>query len=143
MAPQMHRPQDISLQKNPDNTMTKTIGKSIRRVDARGKVIGETLYSGDITMPNMAYMKILFARRPHALIKSIDTSAAEATKGVIAVFTAKDVPVNEYGLQIADQPVLCDEVVRFVGDQVALVIAESEEKPLPCFILVYRMLVKT
>ncbi len=126
MAPQMHRPQDISLQKNPDNTMTKTIGKSIRRVDARGKVIGETLYSGDITMPNMAYMKILFARRPHALIKSIDTSAAEATKGVIAVFTAKDVPVNEYGLQIADQPVLCDEVVRFVGDQVALVIAESE-----------------
>ena len=107
--------------------MTKIIGKSLPRVDARAKVIGEAQYSGDIQMPNMAYMKILFARRPHALIKNIDISAAEATEGVIAVFTAKDVPVNEYGLQIPDQPVLCDERVRFVGDHVALVVAESEK----------------
>ncbi len=115
--------------------MTKTIGKSIPRVDARGKVIGTTKYSGDITMPNMAYMKILFARRPHAIVKKIDTSQAEAIEGVIAVFTAKDVPVNRYGLQISDQPVLCGpgstipyaDRVRFVGDQVALVVAESNE----------------
>ena len=123
----MRHHQDISLQKNLDKTMNKTIGKSIPRVDARGKVTGETQFSGDITMPNMAYMKILFARRPHALIKNIDTSAAEAMDGVIAVFTAKNVPVNEYGLQIPDQPVLCDKIVRFVGDQVALVIAETEQ----------------
>ncbi|OGO12571.1 MAG: aldehyde oxidase [Chloroflexi bacterium RBG_16_47_49] len=111
------------------------IGKPILRIDARGKVIGETLYPGDINLPNQAYMKILFAGRPHAVVRSIDTSLADALPGVIATFTAKDVPVNEYGLIINDQPVLCGpgsskplaERVRFVGDQVALVIAESEE----------------
>ena len=114
--------------------MNHSIGKSLPRIDARGKVTGETQYPGDITLPNQAYMKILFARRPHAIIKSIDTSAAEALDGVIAVFTAKDVPVNEYGLQIADQPVLCGpgsdapfaDRVRFIGDQVALVVADTE-----------------
>jgi CO/xanthine dehydrogenase Mo-binding subunit len=111
------------------------IGQPIHRIDARGKVIGETLYPGDINMPGQAYMKILFARRPHAIIHSIDTSEAEALPGVIAVYTAKDVPVNEYGLSIDDQPVLCGpgsskpyaDRVRFVGDQVALVIAETED----------------
>ena len=110
------------------------IGKSLPRVDARGKVTGETQYSGDIKMPNMAFMKILFARRPHAIVKSIDTSKAESMDGVIAVFTAKDVPNNEYGLQIPDQPVLCGpgsnkdfaDRVRFIGDQVALIVADTE-----------------
>ena len=79
-------------------------------------------------------MKILFANRPHAIIRKIDTKKAEALDGVIAVFTAKDVPVNEYGLIMPDQPVLCGpgsskpyaDRVRFVGDQVALIIADSE-----------------
>ncbi|MFN2233333.1 MAG: aldehyde oxidase, partial [Anaerolineales bacterium] len=83
------------------------VGKSINRIDALGKVTGETLYPGDINKPNQAYMKILFAGRPHAIIESIDTQAAEALEGIIAVFTAKDVPNNEYGLIIPDQPVLC------------------------------------
>jgi CO/xanthine dehydrogenase Mo-binding subunit len=112
-----------------------TIGDSYRRVDALGKVTGKTLYPGDIDMPHQAYMKILFAERPHAIIHKIDTSKAEALDGVIAVFTAKDVPVNEYGLIMSDQPVLCgpgssklfSNRVRFVGDQVALIIAETEE----------------
>ena len=111
-----------------------TIGKPIKRIDAVDKVTGRALYSGDLNRPNQLYMKIRFARRPHAIIKSIDTSAAEALDGVVAVFTAKDVPVNEYGLQIPDQPVLCGpgsdkpyaDRVRFVGDQVAVVVAESE-----------------
>ncbi len=114
--------------------MTKIIGKSLPRVDARAKVIGEAQYSGDINMPNMTYMKVLFAHRPHAIVKSIDTSAAEAMSGVIAVFTAKDVPNNEYGLQIPDQPVLCGpgsdkpyaDRVRFIGDHVALILADTE-----------------
>lgn len=111
------------------------IGESITRIDAVGKVKGETLYPGDFNMPNQAYMKILFANRPHAIIKRLDTSKAEAMEGVLAVFTAKDVPVNAYGLGIPDQPVLCGpgsdkpyaDRVRFIGDQVALVVAESEE----------------
>jgi len=110
------------------------IGQSARRIDAQGKVTGQTLYPGDINLPNQAYMKILFANRPHAVVRSIDTSKAEALEGVIAVFTARDVPVNEYGLGVPDQPVLCGpgsskpytDRVRFVGDQVALVVAESE-----------------
>ncbi len=111
------------------------IGQPIQRIDARGKVIGETLYPGDINMPGQTYMKILFAGRPHAIIHSIDTSYADALPGVIATFTARDVPVNEYGLIYDDQPVLCGpgsskpytDRVRFIGDQVALVVAESEE----------------
>lgn len=110
-------------------------GDSIQRIDALDKVTGQALYPGDINRPNQAYMKILFANRPHAIVRDIDTRAAENLEGVIAVYTAKDVPVNEYGLGIKDQPVLCGpgsskpftDRVRFVGDQVALVVAESEE----------------
>ena len=112
----------------------QTIGTNASRIDAPGKVTGKTLYPGDIAHPNMLHMATLFADRPHARILSLDTAAAEAAPGVVAVFTAKDVPVNVYGLQIKDQPVLCGpgsdkpgaDVVRFVGDQVALVVAETE-----------------
>ena len=111
-----------------------TVGKSLPRVDARGKVTGEALYSGDLTMKDMLHMKILFAGRPHARVRSIDTAQAEAAPGVVAVYTAKDIPVNEYGLQWQDQPVLCGpgsskpgtDIVRFVGDQVAAVVARTE-----------------
>ncbi|MBN2550351.1 MAG: molybdopterin-dependent oxidoreductase [Anaerolineales bacterium] len=112
----------------------QTIGHSVARVDAVAKVTGKAQYPGDFNLPNQAYMKILFAGRPHAVIKRIDTSRAEALEGVIAVFTAKDVPVNEYGLIMPDQPVLCGpgsskpfaDRVRFIGDQVALIIADTE-----------------
>ena len=111
-----------------------TVGKSLPRVDARGKVMGEALYSGDLTMKDMLHMKILFADRPHARVKSVDTAQAEAAPGVVAVYTARDVPVNEYGLQWQDQPVLCGpgsskpgtDVVRFMGDQIAAVVAGTE-----------------
>ena len=111
------------------------IGKSVSRVDALAKVTGEALFPGDIDMPNQAHMKILFAGRPHAIVHRIEPSAAEALPGVLGVFTAKDVPVNEYGMILDDQPVLCGpgssklhaDRVRFVGDQVAVVVAESEQ----------------
>jgi CO/xanthine dehydrogenase Mo-binding subunit len=113
----------------------KSIGKSLPRVDARDKVTGKALFSGDLSAENQAFLKILFADRPHAVVESIDTSRAEALEGVLGVYTAKDVPVNEYGLQIYDQPVLCGpgsdkpyaDRVRFVGDQVAAVVADSEK----------------
>lgn len=112
----------------------QTIGKSLPRVDARGKVTGASPYSGDLSMPGMLHMKMLFAGRPHARVLRVDTSKAEVAPGVVAVYTAKDVPVNEYGLQWQDQPVLCGpgstkpgaDVVRFVGDQVAVVVANTE-----------------
>ena len=110
------------------------IGSSVQRSDAKGKVTGETLYPGDINLPGQLYMKILFSDQPHAVIRKVDTQKAEAFEGVLAVFTAKDVPVNEYGLIMPDQPVLCGpssekpfaDRVRFIGDQIALVVAETE-----------------
>lgn len=118
-----------------EKTKYNVIGKPVPRIDAVSKVTGQAKYPGDLSMPGMLHMKIRFAERPHARILNIDTSKAEAYPGVVAVFTAKDVPVNEYGLQQPDQPVLCGpgsdkpgaDVVRFVGDQVALVVAETEE----------------
>ncbi|HRJ75038.1 MAG TPA: molybdopterin-dependent oxidoreductase, partial [Anaerolineales bacterium] len=112
------------------------IGKSHPRVDARGKVTGETLYSGDLTRQRMLHMKILMAERPHARVKKINLSKALASEGVVAIFTAKDVPNNEYGLQIPDQPVFCGpdankpytDIVRFVGDQIAAVVANTEHQ---------------
>ncbi|HEX9617529.1 MAG TPA: xanthine dehydrogenase family protein molybdopterin-binding subunit [Anaerolineales bacterium] len=111
------------------------LGQSVQRIDAIGKVTGQTLYPGDINRANQLYMKILFAHRPHAIIRHLEIQKAEALNGVVAVFTAKDVPVNEYGLIMPDQPVLCGpgsskpfaERVRFIGDQVAVVVAETEE----------------
>ncbi len=112
-----------------------SIGQSVLRQDAFAKVKGEASFPGDINLPHQAYMKILFSKYPHAIIHAIDVTSAENVDGVIAVFTAKDVPVNEYGLSYNDQPVLCgpgshklfSDRVRFIGDQVAAVVAESEE----------------
>ncbi|GAB4478190.1 MAG: xanthine dehydrogenase subunit D [Anaerolineae bacterium] len=114
---------------------TRIVGQSVRRVDALGKVTGETLYPGDLSMEGMLFMKVLFSDRPHARILAIDTSEAEAYPGVVAIFTAKDVPVNEYGLIMPDQPVLCGpgsskegaDIVRTTMDQIALVVAESDQ----------------
>lgn len=111
------------------------IGQSVPRIDAVGKVKGDALYPGDFNLPNQAYMKVLFADRPHAQIIRIDKSKAESIPGVLAVFSAEDVPFNEYGLGTKDQPVLCGtgsskpytDRVRFIGDQVALVVAETED----------------
>lgn len=111
------------------------IGVSTARMDAEAKVTGRALFPGDINMPDQLYMKILFSKRAHAIIQKIDTGKAEALPGVVAVFTAADVPVNEYGLSYPDQPVLCGpgsakpfaDRVRWTGDQLALVVAESAE----------------
>ncbi|MGC9522706.1 MAG: xanthine dehydrogenase family protein molybdopterin-binding subunit [Anaerolineae bacterium] len=113
----------------------KYIGRSLPRFEARDKVTGEAAYPGDLTMDGALTMKLLFAGRPHARVIEVDTSEAERLPGVVAVLTSRDVPINEYGLQYPDQPVLCGpggdkpgtDVVRFIGDQVAAVVAEDEE----------------
>lgn len=111
------------------------IGQSIARIDAWGKVTGQTLYPGDRSHTGELWLKILFARRPHARILSLDAGAALALPGVVDVLTAADLPVNEYGLMTPDQPVLCgpgsakpgSDIVRCVSDRLAVVIAESEK----------------
>ena len=111
------------------------IGISKKRIDALDKVLGKADYPGDLYLPDMLHMKMLFAGRPHAIVKEVNTEKAEGLEGVVLVLTSEDVPCNEYGLQIPDQPVLCGpgsekpytDRVRFVGDQVAAVVAETEE----------------
>ncbi len=114
----------------------RAVGSSISRVDARDKVTGAALYPGDIERPGTVWMKTLFAERVHARIRAIDTAAAEAAPGVLGVFTAADLPFNGFGLNVVDQPVLCGpgapsavpdaDRVRWPGDRVALVVAETE-----------------
>jgi len=113
----------------------KIVGSSISRIDDLDKVTGKARFPGDFNFPNQVYMKTIFAERVHARLQSIDTRKAEQIPGVLAILTAKDVPCNEYGLMSPDQPVLCGpgskkpfaNHVRFIGDQVALVIAENED----------------
>lgn len=112
----------------------ETVGNSIKRVDALAKVTGKAKYPGDFHFADELTMKVLFAKRPHAIIHSINIEKALEIPGVVTVLTAKDVPNNEYGLIVFDQPVLCGpgsdkpyaDRVRFEGDQVAVVIAEDE-----------------
>ena len=106
--------------------MTSLIGASIARPDALDKVTGSARYPGDLVRPGMLHLKVVFAHRPHARIVAVDTAAALAHPGVVAVLTAADVPQNAFGLIDADQPVLCGDVVRFEGDKVALVVAETK-----------------
>ena len=102
-------------------------GQSFVRTDARQKVTGALKFCGDFAVEGYLHGKILRSPHPHALIKSIDTKEAESLPGVVAVLTAKDVPGrNGFGAIIPDQPVICGDKVRFVGDGVALVAAETE-----------------
>ncbi|HET9392595.1 MAG TPA: xanthine dehydrogenase family protein molybdopterin-binding subunit [Candidatus Rubrimentiphilum sp.] len=103
------------------------IGQAVPRPDAFGKVTGAAKYPADLVREDMVHLKAVFANRAHARILSIDTSEALAQPGVVAVFTSEDVPYNRFGLIEDDQPLLCDAKVRFVGDRVALVAAETLE----------------
>jgi CO/xanthine dehydrogenase Mo-binding subunit len=116
-----------------DEKNMKYIGQSVPRVDATAKVKGEAVFSSDMVMPGQVYMKMLMAHRPHAIVKKVDTAKAEALPGVLAVLTSRDVPCNEFGYYNYDQPVLCgpgaipySDRVRFVGDRIAAVVAETE-----------------
>ena len=111
----------------------RAVGSSLPRVDAADKVTGAADYPGDIDLPGQLWMKIVFAGEPHARIRGVDTREARYSPGVVAVLTAEDVPVNEYGLIMPDQPVLCGvgsteqaRTVRWEADHVALVVAESQ-----------------
>ena len=103
------------------------IGRSLPRPDALGKVTGAAKYPADLVRDEHLRLKVVFALRAHARIVAIDDSDALAVPGVVAVLTAKDVPYNRYGLVRSDQPLLCDDVVRFHGDRVALVVGETQE----------------
>ena len=104
------------------------VGRPLPRPDAVDKVTGAAKYTDDYDFPGMLYGATLRAGVPHALIRRIDSSQAKALPGVVAVITHKDVPGQKnHGLVIPDWPALCYDKVRYVGDAVAVVAAETPE----------------
>jgi 4-hydroxybenzoyl-CoA reductase subunit alpha len=103
------------------------IGKPLRRVDARGKVTGETRFADDLSLPGMLFMKLVRSTVPHARILAVDAAPALAVEGVRAVLTGADFPVPFGILPVSqDEHALCTDRVRFVGDPVAAVVATDE-----------------
>jgi CO/xanthine dehydrogenase Mo-binding subunit len=107
--------------------MTSVLGSSVTKADALDKVLGQLKYGDDIEFPNTLYAKLLRSEQAHAKILRLDASKALKLKGVNAVITAKDVPVNTFGILVKDQVILASDKVCYVGDPIAAVAAESEE----------------
>jgi xanthine dehydrogenase molybdenum-binding subunit len=106
----------------------QAIGKPMPNLQARDKITGEARFTDDYRFPGMLTARTKRATVPHARVLSIDTAAARALPGVHAVMTHDDVPGrNLHGVFIKDWPVLCGDKVRYAGDAVAIVAADSEE----------------
>ncbi len=103
----------------------KVVGAAVPRVEARDKVSGRTVYAADVHPPGTLWAKILRSPHPHARIRSIDVARARQVRGVEAVLTGREIEGYLIGKQIRDMPVLCWDRVRFVGDRVAAVAAQS------------------
>ena len=105
--------------------MTQVVGKPTPRVEGELKVTGKALYSADFKFPESLWGKCLRSPIPYGRIKGIDTSKALNVPGVKAVFTGQDVTGLRIGRCIYDTPIVADGVVRFIGEKVAAVAAES------------------
>jgi len=114
----------------------KQVGKPLRRVDALGKAVGATVYAADFTMPRMLHAKVFRSDRPHARIVQLGVSKARALTGVACVLTGEDVRGAKLTTDMpgqtgraaragSDAPVLALEAVRYVGEPIALVAAET------------------
>src|SRR5579859_1701949 len=120
------------------------IGKRTAMVDAAEKTTGAGKYTDDLSVPGMLVGKILHSPYPHARIKHIDSTRAEKLEGVIAVVVGKDAP-NPYGILPVghDEHALALDKVRYVGDNVACVVATNEaiaEKALELIDVEYEVL---
>jgi CO/xanthine dehydrogenase Mo-binding subunit/CO/xanthine dehydrogenase FAD-binding subunit len=107
------------------------IGRRIRHVEWEQRTAGRSVYARDVELPGMLIARVLRSPHPHARILSIDASRASSAAGVAAVLTADDLADVRYihhGGPLADRPVLARNVVRFVGEEVAAVAAETREQ---------------
>ncbi len=106
----------------------KAIGHPFPRPDAVEKATGRGIFADDLYVEGMLYARALRSRYPHARLQNVDVSKAKNHPGVVAVLTAEDIPGRkDCGVHEVDWPVLCYDKVRYVGDAIALVVAESEE----------------
>ncbi len=107
--------------------MTQVVGRPTPRVEGELKVTGKAQYSADVKLPGILWGKVLRSPISYGRIKSIDTGKARQAPGVKAVITGQDVTGLRIGRCIYDTPVLADGLVRFIGEKVAAVAAETEE----------------
>ena len=119
----------------------RVVGRALVRHDAFEKVTGRTRFAADFGLPGMLHAALKRADVPHARLLRVDTSAAESVPGVASVLTAKDVPENTVWVDVPGQTfqvgalkarmnVLADGVVRYHGEPIAIVAAESEDAAL-------------
>ncbi len=108
-------------------TKPSIVGTPVLRAEGPDKVTGRTRYAADIPRDGMLWGKILRSPHPHARIRGIDATRARNAPGVRAVVTGKDIPNHFMGKQIRDLPVLCWDRVRYIGDRVAAVAADTPE----------------
>ena len=109
-------------------TELKYVGKPAKRVDALEKVMGKTKYVGDMTLPGMTYARTLRSELPHARITKLDVLPALKVPGVLGVVTSEGfVNHSTFGFPIPDMYMLAFEKVRYVGEGIASVAAETEE----------------
>ena len=123
-----------------NKTTSCQVGQSVPKQDGPDIVTGKPVYTADWAPPGLLHLKVLRSPHPHARIRRIDTTIAKALKGVHAVFSYEDVPRRPYSTAGHAEPVpdphdhyLLDNKVRFVGDRVAAVVADSPaEAELAC-----------
>jgi CO/xanthine dehydrogenase Mo-binding subunit len=119
------------------NVLWRQIGRPLERTDAMGKAVGATRYAGDYTMPDMLHVKVLRSTRASAMLRRLDVSKARALPGVACVLTATDLPdrlaptdipgQTGQARQKTDQQILVRERVRYFGEPLALIAAETRD----------------
>lgn len=121
-VPPPHIPDSIHIHQSVGHTHT--------RPDGIEKVTGDAIYTDDLVFDGMLYAKARRAMVPHAILKKLDITKAKALEGVVAVLTAEDIPgEHNHGLVIYDWPTIVGvgERVRYVGDTIAIIAAESQQ----------------
>ncbi len=103
------------------------VGKTITRIDSLEKVTGRSVYGVDFSLPHMLFGKFKRSDVPHAEILTIDTSRASKVSGVRAILTGNDLPDTLFGAGLSDMPIMARTRVRYVGEPVAAVAADTPE----------------
>ncbi|MDD3534396.1 MAG: hypothetical protein PHR27_10285, partial [Candidatus Cloacimonetes bacterium] len=111
-----------------ENSSDQAVGKSVAKVEARAKVTGKAKYVSDMEFPRMLHAKVKRSTYPRARILKIDATEAEKVPGVkLVTFGNDETAKYRWGSGVADEYTLARDEVLFVGDAVALVVAETEE----------------
>ncbi len=108
-------------------TRFKVVGKPLPRLDGVESVTGRATYTVDVALPGMLHGKLFRSPVAHAKIRGVDSTRARSLPGVAAILTAQDMTRKRFGFSLQDEEVLASEKVRYVGDVVAAVAADSEE----------------